>query len=294
MLPSTTTATSTMKCTPVDLDAINCELIHIIQTLWQMSEQLQQLPSTVTTMTTPPPTPMPMQDPTTTNSNLPLPLAATTESTLDQLWMPMPMMMMTNTPNQPMLQDLLLTPSSSTLRKLPQPAPINLTSPTLQIQDMELKQLSPHALMLMTPPNDDTAYPTTEPSKHHLTTATPTPFLPTWTWMEWLLSNLHHRNIVLWMPDAIYWHLTQNQSNTQDPAPAHPIEHTTHIPYLFETILYHINNSLLANYAASPYNLAFDIHPKMPDHCQNAISTIHSLPTMPPAPTTWPWISIPH
>jgi len=105
--------------------------------------------------------------------------------------------------------------------------------------------------------------------------------------MERLLSNLHDRNIVIWMLDAKYWH-TQNWSNKPAQTPSHPIELINCKPYLLAAIQYHTNNPLLANYVTSPYNPAFDIHPTGIDHHQNAISTIHSLPTMLPAPTILP------
>jgi len=34
-------------------------------------------------------------------------------------------------------------------------------------------------------------------------------------------------------------------------------------PYLLDPTQYNTNNSLLASYITSPYNLAFDIHPKL-------------------------------
>jgi len=106
------------------------------------------------------------------------------------------------------------------------------------------------------------------PTKGHLMTATATPSTPMQSWMAWLLSNIHDQNSILWMLDALSWITTWNQSNEQDPTHTHPFDHANCKTYLLEPTQYHINNSLLATYATSPYNPAFDIHPKLPNHCQ--------------------------
>ena len=154
-------------------------------------------------MSWPTTTPMPTSNKNTINNNLASPHAVTDESTVDRLWMTMQTTMTTMTTiNQLVLHDSLHT--------IPQPAPINPTSPTLRFQDTELKHPSPHEPMPMMLPNDNAAYPTIVPCTCHLTTTPATSLMLMQTHMQWLLNNQHHQNTALWMPDIIYHRLTQN------------------------------------------------------------------------------------
>ncbi len=267
--PIINTATTTTKSTPVNLEAINCRLICSIQLLQWMQEQLQSSTTMMMMMTMPPPAPKPTQDTmTTVCSNLPpqITTVPTIASTSNWLLRPttMTMIPIAKPPSQlPLQQDSSLTPSSSKLKEQLQPEPINITLPST-CKNMELDQLLPTTLQPTAPPHDAAPF-ATKPSKRHLPTVPTMPLMPIHSWLQRLLDNIHDITIDLWMPDAVYWHSVQNWPNTQDLPLAQSTNSTL---YLLENPLNHTTKSLLADSATSPYNLAFDIHPKLPDCCQ--------------------------
>jgi len=106
--------------------------------------------------------------------------------------------------------------------------------------------------------------------------------------MERLLSNIHNQTSVLWMLIAISRISTQHQLNALDPTHTHPMDYANCKPYLLDPTKYNSNNSLLASYVTSPYNPAFEIHPKLPDHhqkCHQYKSLLAYYATSPYNPT---------
>jgi len=272
-LPFLPTATTPTKRTPVDLDAINREIIRSIQFLRRMEEQLQKQSSPTTKMSTPPPEPTTTQEITTTaSSHLPLKLTATTTTVCTSDWfLPIPTTTtttITKPPSQLPLQQVYPPPPySSKMKEQPQPEPITNTLPSTR-KNMELDRPFPTALPPTAPPDYAAPFPTTEPSKSHLPTAPATPLMPLRSRLERLLDNIHSNTIELWMPDAVYRRSVRHLSEAPDLSCAQPTDHANpanRTLYFLANLQYHNNNSLLAEYATSPYNPAFDIHPKRTD-----------------------------
>jgi len=124
---------------------------------------------------------------------------------------------------------------------------------------------------LLQPKPTDAVYPPSKTSQRHLTTTLATPFMPTRTRMEWLLSNLRETHLALWAPDTVYRRHTQSRLHKPDAAPAHPIIPIANMLCLRVAHLqYHTNNSL-ANHETSHYNPAFDLHPMWPSQSQTCL-----------------------
>jgi len=184
---------------------------------------------------------------------------------------------MTKIPNQPRVHDSSIIPASSTLWMIPQLEIIDFTA-SIQLQNMELQQLCPPAATLTKPPNNDTTSSSIAPTKGRLMTATISPSMLIQSQLERLLNNIHDQQSVLWLLNTVSRISNQPQLHEPDPIHTHPINSATSKPYLLDPTQYNINNSLLAFYATSPYNLAFDIHPKLSPQVVDSLCKMSSVP----------------
>jgi len=262
-LHSTTTETTTIKRPPVDLEAINRQIISNIQSLRRMSERLQQQPSTTTTMmTTPHPAPQPTQNTTPTDYSNPLKITDTTTHMRPtaRLLLPTTTTTTTQTPFRPPLQQDFTPPPYSPELQQQQTVLIENDLQSTR-NNMESDQPFTTALPPPAPPDDGAPFSPSEPSQRPLPTAPATPVMPIRSRMERLLNNIQDNPIAPWMPDAVYRRNVLHLSGEQDLFPAHHTERDTSTLYVLENIPLHHNNPIVASYATSLYNPALDIHP---------------------------------
>jgi len=262
-LHCTTTEITTTKRPPVDLAAINRQIISNIQSLRRMSERLQQQPSTTTTttMTTSHPAPQPTHNPTPADcSNPPPKITDTTTQMRPSDRLLLQPTTTTLTPSQPPLQqDSPLPQYSPKLQQ--QQQPVSIENDLLLLRNnMESTQSFTTASSPPAPPDDRAPFPPSEPSQRPLPTAPAISVMPIRSRLERLLNNIHDNPIAPWVPDAVHRRYVLHLSGEQD-LPAHHTERDTSTPAVLENIPYDHNNSLVTCYVTSPYNPAFDIHP---------------------------------